>query len=92
LPDQHGRKESRRSNTTSIESQQVGGDFADFLRTLRRPAALDISRQVRAFIEQIQVLGEIPVDEHSEMVQDFYQKISDRLQTNTVFKGECVPG
>ncbi|XP_064620375.1 rab5 GDP/GTP exchange factor-like isoform X2 [Lineus longissimus] len=85
--DHHGRKESHRTNTTSLESQQVGGDFADFLRTLRRPAALDISRQVRAFIEQIQVLGEIPVDEHSEMVQDFYQKIGDRLHTNTLFKG-----
>ncbi len=38
------KKESRR---TSIESQQVGGEFAEFLKTLNKNAALDVSKQVR---------------------------------------------
>ena len=33
---------------TSIESQQVGNEFALFLKTLRKPAAIDASRQVNA--------------------------------------------
>ena len=40
------KKESRR---TSIESQQVGGEFAEFLKTLNKNAALDVSKQVRIF-------------------------------------------
>ncbi|XP_074643074.1 rab5 GDP/GTP exchange factor-like [Tubulanus polymorphus] len=71
----------------SMESQQVGGDFADFLRTLRKPSALDVSKQVRSFIEKFQSVGEIPIDELSEMVQDFYQAMNDRLLSNAVFKG-----
>ncbi|XP_046578913.1 rab5 GDP/GTP exchange factor-like [Haliotis rubra] len=84
--DQHGhtQKETRRS---SIESQKVGGEFAEFLKTLRKPAALDISKQVRSFIERIQQSGEQPIDDLSETVQDFYQGLSDRLNSHTVFKG-----
>lgn len=40
----------------SIESQQVGGEFADFLKSLGRPeAALDVSKDLRKFIEKLSV-------------------------------------
>ena len=65
----------------------MGGEFAEFLKTLRKPAALDISKQVRSFIERMQPCGDMPIDELSETVQDFYQTLSDRLNSQTVFKG-----
>ncbi|CAH1801890.1 unnamed protein product [Owenia fusiformis] len=90
-------KESSPSNTppkkdpvakrVSVESQQVGGEFAEFLKKLRKTTALDISKQVRAFIEKIQVFADSPVEELSEMVQDFYQIITDRINTLPVYKG-----
>ena len=39
------KKEARR---TSLESQKVGGEFAEFLKTLSKLAALDVSKQVSA--------------------------------------------
>ena len=80
-------KESRRS---SLESQKVGGEFAEFLKTLRKAPALEVSKLVRGFIERIQHNMDIPVDELSEMVQDFYQNLSDKMATQAVFKGKCV--
>lgn len=80
-------KESRRS---SLESQKVGGEFAEFLKTLRKAPALEVSKQVRGFIERIQHNMDIPVDELSEMVQDFYQNLSDKMATQAVFKGKYM--
>ncbi len=39
-------KKETHHRRSSIESQQVGGEFADFLKTLKKSAALDISKQV----------------------------------------------
>ncbi|XP_013421873.1 rab5 GDP/GTP exchange factor [Lingula anatina] len=71
----------------SSESQQVGEGFADFLRNLSKPAALDVSKHIRALIEKIQQNPDVTVDEHSEIIQDFYQSMGDRLQTHPVYKG-----
>nr|KAG5690625.1 hypothetical protein BaRGS_018095 [Batillaria attramentaria] len=77
-------KETRRS---SIESQKVGGEFADFLKTLRKPPALEVSKLVRGFIERIQQNIDSPVEDLSEMVQDFYQNLADKMASQAVFKG-----
>lgn len=79
------RKEPTRR--TSWESQQVSGDFAEFLKTLRKPAAIDVSKQVRGFIEKISQHGDWPIEDLSELVQDFYQSMSERMQTHSLFKG-----
>ncbi|ESP00985.1 hypothetical protein LOTGIDRAFT_140110 [Lottia gigantea] len=81
----HVKKETRRS---SIESQKVGQDFTDFLKSLRKPAALEISKQVRGFIERMPQYGDYPIDDVSEMVQDFYQTLNDKLHSMSVFKGD----
>ena len=65
----------------------MGGEFAEFLKTLRKAPALEVSKLVRGFIERIQHNVDIPVDELSEMVQDFYQHLGDRMATQAVFKG-----
>merc|ERR1719414_1222725 len=48
----------------------------------RKKAALDVSKQVRAFIDKFVAKGEIPVAEQSEMVQDFYTEFADRIMSN----------
>ena len=73
---------------TSLESQQAGGEFAEFLKTLKKPTALDVSKQVRSFIERIEALGEILVEEYSDHVVNFYQHMSDRAATNSLYKGQ----
>ncbi|XP_064612539.1 rab5 GDP/GTP exchange factor-like [Liolophura sinensis] len=81
------RKEPTRR--TSWESQQVSGDFAEFLKTLRKPAAIDVSKQVRGFIEKISQHGDWPIEDLSELVQDFYQSMAERMQTHSLFKGSA---
>uniref|UniRef100_A0A0B7ACE7 Rab5 GDP/GTP exchange factor n=1 Tax=Arion vulgaris TaxID=1028688 RepID=A0A0B7ACE7_9EUPU len=72
----------------SAESQKIGGEFADFLKSMKRkPAALEISKLVRGFIERVQHNNEMNIDDLSEMVQDFYGHLSDKLNAQPVFKG-----
>ena len=78
-------KETRRS---SLESQKVSGDFADFLKSLKKTPAVAVSKLVRGFFERIQHNLGSPVDELSEMVQDFYQDLGDKMATQAVFQGE----
>ncbi len=43
---------------------------------------------MRNFIEKIQAMGEVPVDETSDLVLDFYQSMSDRVDSHNLYKGE----
>lgn len=80
-------KEARRA---SLESQQVGGEFTEFLKTIKKPVALDVSKKVRSFNERVQTLTEYSIEELSEMVQDFYQSMSDRFHSNPLYSS-CSP-
>ncbi|CAG5136279.1 unnamed protein product [Candidula unifasciata] len=72
----------------SAESQKIGGEFADFLKSMKRKqAALEISKLVRGFIERVQHNQDWNIDDLSEIVQDFYGSLSDKLSTQPVFKG-----
>jgi hypothetical protein len=72
----------------SLETQQVGGEFAEFLRTaMRKQSALDVSKHVRSIIEKMQHAGELPIEDLTDIVQDFYQTMADRVQTHSVYKG-----
>jgi len=74
---------------SSAESQQIGGEFAEFLKALNRnEVALDISKQVRMIIERLQSMGEVPIDEYSELVVSFYQAMTDRINSKPVYSGE----
>lgn len=71
----------------SAESQKIGGEFAEFLKSMKKkPAALEISKQVRGFIERVQHNPNYSIDDLSEMVQDFYGLLQDKLNTQSVFK------
>ena len=80
------KREGRRA---SLDSQQVGEEFSGFLKTLPKQVALDITKHVRNFIEKVQANGEVPIEDISEMVQDFYQNMNDRMETHTLFKGRA---
>ncbi|XP_077995527.1 rab5 GDP/GTP exchange factor-like [Glandiceps talaboti] len=71
----------------SIESQKAASDFTEFLKALKKPAAQDISKQCRAVIEKLHEQYDLPIEEQSELVQDFYQNMSERLQAHPSFKG-----
>jgi len=74
---------------TSAESQQVGEEFAEFLKGLNRgEVALDVSKQVRVIIERLQSMGEVPIDEYSEVVVSFYQAMTDRIHTKPMYSGK----
>ena len=74
---------------TSAESQQVGEEFAEFLKGLNRSdVALDVSKQVRVIIERLQSMGEVPIDEYSEVVVSFYQAMTDRIHSKPMYSGE----
>jgi len=76
---------------TSAESQQVGEEFAEFLKALNRnEVALDVSKQVRVIIERLQSMGEVPIDEYSEVVVSFYQAMTDRIHCKPLYSGEIV--
>lgn len=71
----------------SIETQHAGAEFAAFLRTLKKPTALDASKQVRSFVERVQNMAEDPIDDLSELVIAFYQAMSERVKTHALYRG-----
>jgi len=73
---------------SSAESQQIGGEFAEFLKSMNKSdITLDVSKQVRLIIERLQSMGEAPIEEYSELVISFYQSMSDRVHTRPMYGG-----
>ncbi|XP_043115509.1 RAB guanine nucleotide exchange factor (GEF) 1, like [Puntigrus tetrazona] len=75
-------KSSSLSRQPSAERDHVTQHFIDFLKTFQRPG-YDIFKQCHAFVEnvahkKVAAGGE----DFSESVQDFYQNMSEYLQTN----------
>nr|XP_039271310.1 rab5 GDP/GTP exchange factor-like isoform X1 [Styela clava] len=69
----------------SYESKQASHDFMEFIKAFNEPAAKDVMKQCRSFMEKLVVNREMSVEEQSELVQDFYQSMADRLTTHPVF-------
>ncbi|XP_024298483.1 rab5 GDP/GTP exchange factor isoform X1 [Oncorhynchus tshawytscha] len=66
-----------------LETDRNTREFIDFLKTLK--PGREIFKQCRAFTESMACKRDLGADELSECVQDFYQNLSDRLQTH--YKG-----
>ncbi|XP_065916733.1 rab5 GDP/GTP exchange factor-like isoform X2 [Dysidea avara] len=62
-------------------------DFAEFLNTLKKPAAKDIVDQLQAFNKQVKEKPDMDADNLSQLVQDFYQFMMNRIETYSVYKG-----
>ncbi|KAG1935447.1 RAB guanine nucleotide exchange factor (GEF) 1, like [Pimephales promelas] len=81
-----GASQTPASHSSSLgrESDHVTQTFIDFLKPFQRPG-YDIFRQCHTFTENIARKKAVVCDDLSESVQDFYQNMSEYLQTN--FKG-----
>ncbi|KAM4628019.1 rab5 GDP/GTP exchange factor-like isoform 1-T2 [Polymixia lowei] len=71
------------SRQPTVETDRATREFIDFLKPLK--PGREIFKQCRAFTESMVYKRDLGADELSECVQDFYQNLSDRLQTQ--FKG-----
>uniref|UniRef100_A0A3P8UB37 RAB guanine nucleotide exchange factor (GEF) 1, like n=1 Tax=Amphiprion percula TaxID=161767 RepID=A0A3P8UB37_AMPPE len=74
---------SSASRHSSVDSDHATREFIDFLKPLK--SGREIFKQCRAFTESMVYKRDMGADELSECVQDFYQNLSERLQTQ--FKG-----
>lgn len=69
------------NSLTPKTSLPIGtGDFTDFLKSLRKPATQFIQKQCVGFIESMQAKEDVLVEEQSDMVQDFYQSMTNHFQ------------
>uniref|UniRef100_A0A914UN01 Rab5 GDP/GTP exchange factor n=1 Tax=Plectus sambesii TaxID=2011161 RepID=A0A914UN01_9BILA len=76
---QHRQDQTPRSRQLSGESQQAREKFLSFLHGMPKSLAHDISRQTQHAIDNILAHQHIEIDELSELVQNFYQVMTDRL-------------
>ena len=53
---------------------------------MEKKTTLDVSKQVRAFIDKFVAKGEIGVTEQSEMVQDFYAEFQERIKLDFFYQ------
>ncbi|KAL5484561.1 hypothetical protein EMCRGX_G021085 [Ephydatia muelleri] len=59
--------------------------FNEFLKTLKKPVAQDITQHFKTFHEQI-TKSTASIDEMGEMVQEFYVSTAERLKTHSLFR------
>ncbi|XP_067306014.1 RAB guanine nucleotide exchange factor (GEF) 1, like isoform X2 [Pseudorasbora parva] len=79
-----GSAQTALSRQPSSDSDHITQRFIDFLKPFQRPG-YDIFRQSHAFAETVARKKVVVCDDLSDSVQDFYQSMSDYLQTH--FKG-----
>ncbi|KAF7658596.1 hypothetical protein LDENG_00010400 [Lucifuga dentata] len=72
---------SSSSRQPSVDTDHATREFIDFLKPLK--SGREIFKQCRAFTESMVYKRDMGADELSECVQDFYQNLSERLQTQS---------
>lgn len=80
---QHSWKDHR---SVSFESQEAGNELGEVLSTLRKPLAHDITKQVKCLLDRV-YKHELSTEEISELIQDFYQTMSDKLHSPLATQG-----
>lgn len=84
VPEQRPRKE----RTVNKETQQAKNELMDFLKSLKRPAAQDFVKVVQELVDKLYHNVDSPVEELTDLVQDFYIKLGKRMETHSLYKGK----
>ena len=79
------RKSSRPVN---LETQQIKAELTALLKHLKRSAAEDFVKFVQGLINKLYQSMDTPVDEVSELVQDFYHDLTERMAIHPLYKGD----
>ena len=79
------RKSSRPVN---LETQQIKSELTALLKHLKRSAAEDFVKFVQGLINKLYQSVDTPVDDVSELVQDFYHDLSERMAVQPLYKGK----
>ncbi|KAG1673502.1 Rab5 GDP/GTP exchange factor [Nymphon striatum] len=90
LTEQYSGSSWAEQRQTSFESQQVTKEFSDFLKTLSKPAAQDISRQIELFIDKVHKNSHLATEDIGYLVQDFYGAMTERLESHQIFQGSTT--
>lgn len=68
------------SRQASLETDRASRDFVEFLKPYPKPGQ-EIYKQSKMFLETMHHKRELSIEEQSELAQDFYQNMADKLQT-----------
>eukprot|EP00112_Aurelia_sp_Birch-Aquarium-sp1_P002072 Seg1225.12 transcript_id=Seg1225.12/GoldUCD/mRNA.D3Y31 product="Rab5 GDP/GTP exchange factor" protein_id=Seg1225.12/GoldUCD/D3Y31 len=72
--------------SAKAERAKASRDFVEFLKTLRTPAVQGVADRCKRFIVRILSSPQLSVDQQSELVQDFYTKMAEDLQSHPALK------
>ncbi|KAK7068230.1 Rab5 GDP/GTP exchange factor [Halocaridina rubra] len=83
-----GKEPGKQVRQLSFESQSVGQEFNDFLKTLTKDMQVGVSKQINSFVEKMLHCVEFQsVDESGEQVHDFYNSMNDLLSEQPIYQG-----
>lgn len=82
VPEMRPRKERQ----VNKETQQVKGELMEFLKKFKRQVAQDFVKVVQELVDKLYQNVDAPVDDLTDLVQDFYIKLGKRMDTHTLYK------
>ncbi|KAJ6655749.1 hypothetical protein lerEdw1_004802 [Lerista edwardsae] len=68
------------SRQVSLETDRASREFVEFLKSYQK-SGQEIYKQSKLFLEAMHHKRELSIEEQSEIAQDFYQNMADKLQT-----------
>ena len=74
----------------NLETQQIKQELTALLKHLKRSAAEDFVKFVQGLINKLYQCVDTPVDDVSELVQDFYHDLTERMAIHPLYKGNLL--
>lgn len=76
----------RKERQVNRETQQVKGELMEFLKRFKRHVAQDFVKVVQELVDKLYQNVDAPVDDLTDLVQEFYIKLGNRMDTNPQYK------